>query len=145
MIETANNTATAEEMRAEAERRIRSLRLHENVEKDFKRGVLNLSERQKMGRGIYGILFWLNEEEKRIVREFEERHHALVYHVIKNYTEFGLMYSLLYVGRKPEDWDEDRRDLEEGYALAMVTDGGMIGEIGTIGFASSGGGLVRTE
>ena len=49
----------------EAIKRIKMLKFHENVLKDFKEGVLNKSERA----GFAGILYWLDENEKNFVKK----------------------------------------------------------------------------
>ena len=79
------------------------------------------------------------------VKEFEEEHDALVYHVIHTYTEFGELYSFLYVSDNEEEWDMDREDLYDGYVIAYVwnkTDDYM-SEFGGIMVQERIGGLVR--
>ena len=50
----------------EAIKRMEMLGLMDTVIKEFKEeGELNLSEQ-------YGLLYWLNDEEKEMVRQFEE-------------------------------------------------------------------------
>lgn len=54
---------------------LKVLRLHENVVKDFISGKLNLSERAALcgdKKAVFGILYWLDENEKRAVEEFEK-------------------------------------------------------------------------
>lgn len=80
-----------EEARVEAVKRLEVLKVHENVLREFREEEkLNRSER-------LGILYWLNDEEQAMVKEFEEKHEAVVYHVIHQHTNIGEMYSLLYV------------------------------------------------
>lgn len=131
--------------REEAMRRLKALRLHENVVRDFASVKLNLSERAVFPgnrKKPFGILYWLNEGEKRAVEEFEAEYKAVVYHVMKYNTEFGTQYAMLYVSKYEEEWEMDREDLKEGSGCAFVTDG-FIEELGLIGFKESGGGLVR--
>ena len=135
------NTAFREKQKAEALARMAMLGLHPNVIREFKdEEVLNLSE------GI-GALYWLDDEEKKMVEEFHEEHEeSLVYHVIKSYTSIGLMYSLLYVSKYEEEWEWDREDLKEGSVLAYVVNRDMpdCSEFGSIGFRKNIGGLIRT-
>lgn len=112
---TAIDTRTVQ--REEAMRRLKALRLHENVVRDFASGKLNLSER--------AVLY-----------------EAVVYHVMKYNTEFGTQYAMLYVSKHEEEWEMDREELKEGSGCAFVTDG-FIEELGLVGFKESGGGLVR--
>ena len=95
-----------------------------------------------MGDGQRRILYWLNEDEKRAVKEFEAEYEAVVYHVMKYNTEFGTQYAMLYVSKHEEEWEMDREELKEGSGCAFVTDG-FIEELGLVGFKESGGGLVR--
>lgn len=130
--------------REEALKRLLSLKLHENVVNDFKAGRLNLSERAKLGNHIFGILYWLDDDEKKLVNDFEEKYGAVVYHVLKYHTEFGVQYAFLYVGKNEEDWERDWEDAKENMACSYVTDGGWVADVGLIGIKESGGGLVRT-
>lgn len=126
--------------KAEAVKRMRKLGIMEQPIKEFEEeGKVNLSENG-------GILFWLNEEEQEMVREFEEKHDGLVYHVIKRYTNIGLLYSLLYVSKYAEEWEMDMEDLGAGQALAYTVNKDMpdCSEFGSIGIQPSIGGLVRT-
>ena len=61
-----------EEARVEAVKRLEVLKMHENVLREFREEEkLNRSER-------LGILYWLNDEEQAMVKEFEEKHEAVV-------------------------------------------------------------------
>jgi hypothetical protein len=123
----------------EALLRMKNLKLHENVIKEFKEtGKINLSENG-------GLLYWLNEEENKMVRDWEKETGNIVYHVIKNNMEFGLCYSLLYVSPHADEWQYDNEDLKEGYPLVYVKNAtdNTCSEYGSIGIKSSIGGLVR--
>ena len=106
---TAIDTRTVQ--REEAMRRLKALRLHENVVRDFASGKLNLSERAVFPgnrKKPFGILYWLNEDEKRAVKEFEAEYEAVVYHVMKYNTEFGT-HTLCFMSasmRKNGRWTE---------------------------------------
>lgn len=124
----------------EAIKRMKALKLFPNVIKEFeKEGIVNLSENG-------GILFWLNDEQQTIVDNFEAKHKALVYHVIHDFTQFGELYSLLFVSQYDDEWEYDNSDLQDGYALAYVVnkDDDMCSEFGSIGIRPQFGGLVRT-
>ena len=124
----------------EALERMRMLKFHGNIIKEFdKEGIVNLSENG-------GFLQWLDSDQQAIVDEFETEHDALVYHVIHNHTEFGELYSLLYVSKYEEEWENDRSDLKDGYTLAYVknVDYEFCSEFGSIGIKPQFGGLIRT-
>ena len=126
--------------RTEALKRMELLKLHENVIDDFKEiALLNQSE-------LGGILYWVEGEMEKKIHEWEEKTGNLVYHVIHDYTEFGELLSLLYVSQYEEEWETDREDIQDGYALAYVmnlTDD-WCSEYGSIGIRPQWGGVVRT-
>ena len=126
--------------RTEALKRMELLKLHENVIDDFKEiALLNQSEPG-------GILYWVEGEMEKKIREWEEKTGNLVYHVIHDYTEFGELLSLLYVSQYEDEWETDREDIQDGYALAYVmnlTDD-WCSEYGSIGIRPQWGGVVRT-
>ena len=128
-----------ERQKAEAVKRMRKLHIMTNPIKEFvNEGKLNLSE-------CGGILYWLNEKERKIVDDFEKKYGCLVYHVIKNRTELGTMYSLMYVSKNTEEWQMDMDDLDEGQACVYVAnvDAPDCSEFGTIGIRPSVGGVAR--
>ena len=126
--------------RTEALKRMELLKLHENVIDDFKE--INLLNQSELG----GILYWVEGEMEKKIREWEEKTGNLVYHVIHDYTEFGELLSLLYVSQYEDEWETDREDIQDGYALAYVmnlTDD-WCSEYGSIGIRPQWGGVVRT-
>ena len=129
-----------EKKKQEAIERMKLLDLYPNVIKEFeKENVVNLSENG-------GFLYWLNDEQKEIVSDFEQEHDSLVYHVIHDYAAFGELLTLFYVSDYEEEWEDDVEDLKVGYALAYVknlTDD-YCSEFGSICFRKQFGGLVRT-
>ncbi len=130
---------TREQKKVEALKRMAFLQLHPNTLKEFKQNVVNYSE-------SYGILYWLDEKWTTLVKDFEIKHKALVYHVIHNYTEFGELLTLLYVGDDQDEWENDWEDLKLGYACAYVVnlDDDWCSEFGSVGIKPQFGGLVRT-
>ena len=126
--------------KAQAVERMKKLGIMEQPVKEFEdEGKLNLSENG-------GLLYYLNEDEQKMVDDFEKENNGLVYHVIKSRTTIGLMYALLYVSEYLEEWKMDMEDLEGGQALAYVVNMDMpdCSEFGTIGIKPSVGGLIRT-
>lgn len=131
---------TIEKKKQEAIERMKTLNLYPNIIKEFeKENIVNMSENG-------GFLYWLTDEQKEIVSDFEAEYDALVYHVIHNFTELGEMLTIFYVSDDEEEWEYDRADLKDGYACAYVknlTDD-MCSEFGSICFRQQYGGLVRT-
>lgn len=93
----------------------------------------------------YGALYEVNQDEQKIIDQFELEHDALVYHMIHNKFEFGECYTILYVSSSKAEWKSDRYDLEDGYAMAYVKniDVPYQSEFGSVAIRPSFGGLVR--
>ncbi len=133
------NVSLLEQQKAEAVKRMKKLKLIDNIIYEFEeKNVLNRSE--------CGILYWLTDEEKKLVETWEKETGNLVYHVIINKMEFGLCYSLLYVSRHVEEWAYDNEDLNEGFPFVYVinVDDMECSEYGRIGIQNFFGGLLRT-
>ena len=127
--------------KTEAVKRMKMLDLYNPYIKAFKdKDEIFMSE---MTGGVYE--FSSNTELCNKVKEFEAEYEALVYHVIHTLTEFGELYSFLYVSDYEEEWEMDNEDISEGYALAYVwnaTDE-WCSEFGSIGVRGKFGGIVR--
>ena len=124
----------------EAIERMKMLKIYSQAIKEFeKENVINVSEHG-------GILFWLDDEQQEMVKRFEEKYNAVVYHVIHNYTEFGELYSLLYVSQHENEWDYDKDDIRDNIALCYVVnkDEENFSEFGSIGIKPQFGGVIRT-
>ena len=93
--------------------------------------------------GLYE--FYDNAELTAKVKEFEEEHNALVYHVIHTYTQFGELYNFLYVSDHDDEWVMDNEDIQDNYVLCYVwnKDDDWCSEFGTIAVRQKFGGLVR--
>ena len=80
----------------------------------FKKGKVWESE------GI-GALYKVNDKEQEIINKFETEYKGYkVYHAIHNLTEFGELYSLLYVSTEKSEWEDDKQDIKENYPIAYV-------------------------
>lgn len=124
----------------EAIERMKMLKIYSQAIKEFEKdNVINVSEHG-------GILFWLDDEQQEMVKRFEEKYNAVVYHVIHNYTEFGELYSLLYVSQHENEWDYDKDDIKHNIALCYVVnkEEENFSEFGSIGIKPQYGGVIRT-
>ena len=92
-----------------------------------------------------GGLYWLNDEEKKMVQEFEQEHNALVYLVVRSFTNIGQMDNIFYVSDHEEEWYADRDDIAENLACVYVKNYDMpdCSEFGTIAYRGVGGGILR--
>ena len=129
--------ASKEEMLQEGIKRMQLLKLHNNVINDLKNdGLLNKSE------GRLGILYWLDEKEQAMVKEYENQRNILVYHVIKTYTlDMGVVYDLLFIIDEKGYWEEERERLKQGYVLSHSIS--QFNESGDILVKNKNDGLVR--
>lgn len=105
------------------------------------------SNKVSISEAPYGAFYWLNEEEEKQVKQFEKEYNALVYMVIRSFTEFGTLDSYLYVSEYEEEWEQDRQDLKEKNPLCYVYNQNCpeFSEFGSIGFEvmKMSGGLKR--
>ena len=92
-----------------------------------------------------GGLYWLDEKQKGMVAEFEKEYNALVYLVVRSYTNIGVMDNIFYVSNHEEEWFMDNADIEENYACVYVVNHDMpeCSEFGSIAWKSVGGGILR--
>lgn len=127
--------------------RMKMLHLHEDVIKAFEKdGTLYRSEGARLPDGKrIGILYWLTDEEAKMVKEWEQETGNMVYHVIQNRMVFGMCYSFLYVSTYNEDWEAENEDLAAGAPLVYVknVDDDFCSEYGSIGIEQKFGALVR--
>ena len=82
------------------------------------------------------------------IKSFEEENNALVYIVVRAFTVFGVLDSLLYVSDYPEEWEMDNDDIKDGIAMTYTInkDSPDCSEFGSIGYRlGSGAGLIRVS
>jgi len=140
-----NKYATREEMKEIALGYMTQLGLSKNAINDFKNDdLLNESENG-------GCLYWLNDDEKQIVDEYERESGNLVYHVIHGFMQIeGVddpfeMYSLLAVTKYNEDREFEADGIRDGIVEAYVYNKSVpeFSEHGAITVRQNIGGLVR--
>ena len=130
----------------EAVSRMKALDLMPQIIREFKndRELVQYSEPTPIG----GILYWISNEPEwmKMVREFEEKYNALVYHAVHSYTEFGELLSLLYVSDCEEEWPIDHEDIPYGVVMTYTInlDENMFSEFSSICVKPAAGGLLRT-
>lgn len=92
---------------AEAIKRMKALNIIGDAIEQFRKSGQIMCSEPPMG-----ALYWIDDEQKKLVEEFEQEHNALVYMVIRTYfAEFGKMDALLYVSDYKEEWDRTTRIL----------------------------------
>lgn len=131
-----------EEKKAEAIARMKALGVFPETIKQFdKEDYVSISEPP------VGAFFWVEGDDLKRIREFEEDYNALVFVVIRSYTNIGKMDSYLFVSDYHEEWPMDREDIKNNEVLAYVYnhDAPDCSEIGHIGVARTlAAGLRRT-
>lgn len=93
----------------------------------------------------FGFLYWLNDDQKKLVSEFENEYNGLVYLANLCDTEFGRLLSLFYVSDHKSEWNMDIADIDEGYTCVYCInlDCPEYSEFGSIAFKSVNGGIKR--
>lgn len=131
-----------EEKKIEALARMKALGIYPETIRQFKNdGYISVSE------PLVGAFYWAEDEDLARIKEFEDKHNALVYLVIRSYTTLGKMDSFLYVSDHPDEWSFDRKNLKDGETIAYVYnhDAPDCSELGYIGIARTiAAGLRRT-
>ena len=87
-----------------------------------------------------GAFFCAEGEDLERVRDFERQFNALVFVVIRSFTDVGIMDSFLFVSDYPEEWQDDHRLLKRGEVVAYVYNHSMpyCQDIGSIGVQLTG-------
>lgn len=131
-----------EEKKIEALGRMKRLGVFSETIKQFEQeDLVSISEPPM------GAFFWVENEELEEMRQFEQRHNALVYVIIRSYTTIGKTDSYLYVSDYKDEWQRDRDMLNSNEAFAYVINRDMpdCSEFGSIGIRRTiAGGLART-
>ena len=104
-----------EEKKKEAIKRMKLWKIYPETIKQFEKdGLISMSEPP------FGAYYWITPEIEKAVREFEEKYNAMVYSVIRSYTNIGIMDSYLFVSDYCEEWGMDIKDISKHRALAYV-------------------------
>lgn len=124
----------------EAIKRMEVLDIYGETIRQFeKEGLVSYSEPP------LGTNYWLTDEQRKIVRDFQEEYNALVYFAVRSYTDFETLDSFLYVSDYEDEWAMDNGELKDGYVYAYVYNHDVpeYSEIGLIKVQPRFGGLVR--
>lgn len=131
-----------EEKKKEAIKRLKKLRVYEEVIEQFeKEGLINMSEPP------FGAYCWPTDNELAMIREFEQEHNAVVYYVVRSFMEFGTCDCYLFVSDYEEEWEQEVEYPKRGSAFVYVYnhDEPAFSEFGSVGIKlTPAGGLART-
>ena len=144
-METENTLK--QRQKEEAIKRMKLLQIMPQVIQDFKKNdKLYYSERQNSF--FLATLYWVDNHEEYVsaIKEFEEKHNALVYHAQLTHLEFGDNLALFYVSEYEEEWEMDKDNILEGQVFSRVInlDCEYDSDFGYIGIKPFMGGVVRT-
>ncbi len=133
-----------EKIKAECLRRMKSLQLHDE-------GIGTcVGDFRKTGQAwkseAFGILYWLDEEEQQIVKDFEEKHKEYelkVYHCYRAHTEFGEIFYMFFCTNQANEGAEFDTDLKDNiiYCYAKNLTDNFCSEFGTCYVRSRFGGI----
>lgn len=82
------------------------------------------------------------------IKWFEREFGGAVYHVVLSGSDDFVFATFLYVSQWTEEWEEDRKELEnDGYTVAYVMNlvDDICSEVGGVTIRPYGGGIVRIE
>ena len=138
-------------MLAEAEKRIEILQkmgLWEEVRNVWEKNTACFSKPMNLFGELTGVTFTFNEDEelKAIKEKLEKKTGYVVYYGIYSDTMFGRLLSLMVVTPYTNEWSQERKLLEKGYADVYCYNlDEQFGECGRIAFQVANGGLIQTE
>ena len=135
------SNVSVEAKKAEALGRMKELSIFEQIIERFdKLGKVGISTPP------VGAFFCAEGEDLERVKDFEQQFNALVFVIVRSFTDVGIMDSFLFVSDYPEEWQDDRLLLKHGEAVAYVYNHSMpyCQDIGSIGIQlTSAAGLRR--
>lgn len=134
------NKVTPEAQKKECLSRMKMLKIHPNAIKEFRQtGLINASEG--------GFLYWADEDEMAYVREFEKKHNAMVYHIVRCCVMDCPCICLFYVSNSPDEWEMDRADISNNTPFVYVQNEAeqAFSEFGSIGIVCRFGGIIRVS
>lgn len=101
---------------------------------------------ERANKTFQAVLYGLKPEWEGLVKEFEEKHNAYVFHAQLTHTGFGDLLSLLYLSRDPEELKLNVRDYLSQQVLSYVVNlsDPDLSEFGYIGIGPAMGGIKRT-
>ncbi len=118
--------------------------LLENVITEFeKEDTLYYSEYKN--KVFSAVLYWVSNREDltELVKKVEKEKGILVYHAILTPTIYGAFFSMLYVSKNQEEWENDKIELKESLPVAYCTNlsDSKMAEFGGIQIAGAMGGI----
>ena len=88
-----------------------------------------------------------SDETKSLIPKLEQQHGILIYLNVHTEAAFGSIDNLFFVGEYKEEWEWEREEIKDNYALVYAYNWSRpeCSEMGTIGFERTrNGGIIRT-
>ena len=101
---------TRDEMKAEAIRRMKLINYYAPSKEAFRR-----SGKIMVNEPPLGAHYYVEDDLQAEIEKFEQENNALVYAVVRAFTEFGQLDSLLFIDQYKEDWNRFDEDAKDGY------------------------------
>lgn len=123
----------------EAVMRLDQMPILDEVKKAF------ANEKRVMVSEHVGLLYNITDDMKKAIQAFESKNGGIVYHVILNDSDYGRMWTFLYVSNHEEEWQFERELLKVGLPIAYVVnlDNESFSQLGTVEIKYSVGGIQR--
>ena len=120
-----------EEKKIEAINRMKMMKIIPDAIKQFKN-----SDKIMVSEPPIGGLYYIEPELQEFVNNFEKENDALVFLVVRAFTNFGKMDSLLFVSDYKEEWEMDRDDIRDNICMSYTINYDMpdCSEFGSIGY-----------
>lgn len=134
---------TREAKKAEAIKRMKILGIAPNLISLFEKEDIIFVSQEPIADNV--LLSQISDTEKQMVKEFEEETNSLVYHIIKNKTNYGTLLSFFDISDYEEDWELERAAVKQNVPMVYVKnlDYEFNSEYGSINIKSLDGGLIR--
>ena len=132
---------TRDEMKAEAIRRMELINYFAPSKEAFRR-----SGKIMVNEPPIGAHFYVEDELQSKITAFEKENNAVVYAVVRSFTDFGKCDSLLYVDKYKDEWNRFDEDSKDGYYFTYTInwDCDWCSEFGSImAIRTMAGGLQR--
>ena len=128
-----------EKQKAEAVERLKLMGVREDVRRKFEEdGIVSFCNNEQYRPA--------DEELMEEIRQFEQEHDATVFLAVRMFTLIADLDALLFVGKYEEEWESQKNDLKDGYAMSysINRDYPDCSEMGSIAFrVTEDGAIVR--
>lgn len=124
---------------AEAVTRLKMMEVPVSVIEDFLHGYVMVAEPPT------GEMRNITEKEKEEIATFEDKHNAIVYMIVRSYTNFGQLDSWLFISDYPEEWAMEDAAIKDGIVFSWTINRDIpeFSDMGSIAYKKVDGGVVR--